>query len=252
MATRKQYCAVINEAYENHGVYIGTGNGELTESLTIKKIHDMEIAYQGKRTSDADKNTKRDLAFIGKCYENGYDMSKSIACDCSGLETYALRKVGIFKNQDYAARQYQSMSTPVKLDNLIEGDFVFNKTSESTHMATYVGDGQCVESRGRDYGIVRRSVSAGGWVIGGRVDWFEEEYPPLTRNLRYIKDDRMTGEDVRLCKEKLCAKGYLKSKYVDNIFGKHTDKAVRKFQEENGLTVDGIIGQKTYKALMEA
>lgn len=251
MATRKEYCKVINDAYENHGVYIGTGNGELTESLTVGKIHKMEQVYSGVG-NEADRNTKRDLAFIGKCYENGYDMSKSIAADCSGLETYGFRKVGIFKNnEDYAARQYQANSKPVKLDELIEGDFVFNKLSESTHMATYVGDGMCVESRGRDYGIVKRKVSAGGWTIGGRVDWFEEEIPPLTRNLKYIKGDRMTGEDVRQCKEQLCARGYLKSKYVDNIFGKHTDTAVRKFQEDNGLTVDGIVGQKTWKALWE-
>lgn len=35
----------------------------------------------------------------------------------------------------------------------------------------------------------------------------------------------------------------------DGIFGKLTDEAVREFQKENGLKVDGIVGEKTWSAL---
>lgn len=35
----------------------------------------------------------------------------------------------------------------------------------------------------------------------------------------------------------------------DGIFGPLVDKAVREFQKKNGLTVDGIVGQKTWEAL---
>ena len=249
MATRKEYCAIINRMYDNHGIYVGGANGELVNSLKLPDYRRLENSYGGTE-QEINKNIARDLRFVAKCVENGYNMEKSQAADCSGLEVSALQECGIIpQGADYRAREFQKMSKPVKLDSLMEGDFVFNKDSESSHMATYVGDGMVVEARGRDYGIVKRSVNAGGWKVGGRMDWFESDIPPLTRNLKYIKGDRMKGEDVRECKEQLCAKGYLKAKYVDNIFGKHTDKAVRKFQEDNGLTVDGIVGPTTWAAL---
>lgn len=36
---------------------------------------------------------------------------------------------------------------------------------------------------------------------------------------------------------------------IDGIFGAKTEKAVKKFQAENGLAPDGVVGQKTYEKL---
>jgi N-acetylmuramoyl-L-alanine amidase len=38
---------------------------------------------------------------------------------------------------------------------------------------------------------------------------------------------------------------------ADGSFGKLTEKAVRQYQQENGLTVDGIVGPVTWKKLFE-
>lgn len=38
---------------------------------------------------------------------------------------------------------------------------------------------------------------------------------------------------------------------VDGVFGQNTDKALRKFQENQGLVVDGICGRKTREALLK-
>ena len=46
----------------------------------------------------------------------------------------------------------------------------------------------------------------------------------------------------------LYCKGY-DTNGVDGIFGKGTASAVRKFQSDNGLSVDGIVGKNTFKAL---
>lgn len=265
MATRKEFCEEMEKVYTGHGVYIGAANGEKTEDMTFKRVKQLEDSYEGR---DHNSDIQRDLAYIGKCYGKGWNMSGSYAGDCSGQVVGALRRLGVISSTaDYNCRSYQESAEEIELKDLQPGDLVFNKkmtynkdkkkyVSSASHMGVVVaienGMPMVVESRGRDVGVVREPVSNGGWVIGGRLDWFDPDYPPLTRNLYYIKGDRMTGEDVLRCKEKLCEVGCLKEKYVDDIFGKHTDEATRKFQEEHGLTVDGIIGQKTYKALMEA
>lgn len=56
------------------------------------------------------------------------------------------------------------------------------------------------------------------------------------------------GEDVRTVQQKLKRWGYY-SGSVDGIYGSATKKAVEYFQRKNGLTVDGIVGQKTYASL---
>ena len=247
MATRQAFCDAMNEVHKNHGVYIGTANGEYTETLTIGKIHKMEQNYGNKPNTD----TRRDLAFIGKCYENGYDMSRSRAGDCSGIIVGVMRDLSIIKStSDYRARDFQKLASPVPLKDLQSADLVFDKTSEATHVGVYVGDGYVVESKGRDYGVVKRKVSEGKWVVGGRLDWFDNDIPVLTRNLRYIKDNLMRGEDVKLCQEQLNKKG-CDAGVEDGIFGLKTYDAVIEFQTENGLEVDGIVGQKTWAKLWE-
>jgi g-D-glutamyl-meso-diaminopimelate peptidase len=39
---------------------------------------------------------------------------------------------------------------------------------------------------------------------------------------------------------------------IDGIFGRNTERAVRDFQTNNGLTADGVVGPKTWTALEEA
>lgn len=57
-----------------------------------------------------------------------------------------------------------------------------------------------------------------------------------------------TGEEVRIAQDKLRRWGYYDGA-VDGVFGARTYRAVRRFQERNGLSVDGIIGPATARAL---
>ena len=70
------------------------------------------------------------------------------------------------------------------------------------------------------------------------------------------KEDRPTlrkgskGEYVTLLQTMLINRGYSCGAWgADGSFGNATDLAVRLFQEAKGLTVDGIVGPKTWAAL---
>ena len=57
-----------------------------------------------------------------------------------------------------------------------------------------------------------------------------------------------SGSTVRTIQTKLKNWGYYKGG-IDGVFGTQTFNAVKYFQRVNGLTVDGIVGNKTLKAL---
>src|SRR5699024_8445850 len=58
----------------------------------------------------------------------------------------------------------------------------------------------------------------------------------------------VTGDDVRTAQDKLKRWGYYDGG-VDGVFGAATYRAVRRFQEKNGIMVDGIVGPATAAAL---
>ena len=62
----------------------------------------------------------------------------------------------------------------------------------------------------------------------------------------------MQGSDVIICQKILQKQGYDIGSYgVDGKFGKKTEEAVKRFQAEHGLVVDGIVGVKTWAMLEE-
>lgn len=56
------------------------------------------------------------------------------------------------------------------------------------------------------------------------------------------------GQDVRTVQDKLLRWRYYDGK-VDGIYGARTYRAVRRFQQKNGLKVDGVVGPATARAL---
>lgn len=60
-----------------------------------------------------------------------------------------------------------------------------------------------------------------------------------------------TGEDVRIVQKQLKALGYYTSS-VDGVYGNGSIAAVRAFQQNNGLTADGLAGQRTFQKLFSA
>ncbi|MFJ8244266.1 L,D-transpeptidase family protein [Peribacillus asahii] len=81
---------------------------------------------------------------------------------------------------------------------------------------------------------------------GFQVD--KSETVTSTINTDSVLKKGSEGPQVKEVQKKLTAKGY-DTKGVDGVFGINTEKAVKQFQKENGLTSDGVVGPKTKKLL---
>ncbi|MBQ2928832.1 MAG: peptidoglycan-binding protein [Clostridia bacterium] len=73
------------------------------------------------------------------------------------------------------------------------------------------------------------------------------DYAIPTRTLRF----GMSGEDVRYTQQRLSALGYYNNG-LDGQFGNGVLKAVKAFQNNNGLTADGVLGPASLKVLFSA
>lgn len=84
------------------------------------------------------------------------------------------------------------------------------------------------------------------YLAKAKTIWLESGQPSLT-NPVLQKDD--SGQDVIILQNALINAGF--RVFADGIFGQHTDEAVRAFQNANGLTVDGIVGARTWALLLQ-
>lgn len=128
------------------------------------------------------------------------------------------------------------------------------------HVGYYMGGGIVREWRGYKYGRVDTRLQGRKWthwyelpfVDYGEADQPEAETPVSVGTLgsRLLKQGRK-GDDVRILQELLMELGYALPKYgADGDYGSETIAAVKAFQKDNGLTADGMYGEKSHAALM--
>ena len=67
-------------------------------------------------------------------------------------------------------------------------------------------------------------------------------------NVSAVSKSGSRGEEVRKIQTKLKNWGYYNGS-VDGVYGWQTENAVRSFQKKNGLTADGVAGEKTLNAM---
>ena len=95
-----------------------------------------------------------------------------------------------------------------------------------------------------------RGLSATGVLTRGTYRALEEARWRLgDRNLSVIPGALMRGDDVTTLQQRLTQMGF-DSGRIDGIYGPLTEKAVKDFQRQVGLSSDGIVGVGTYKALI--
>ena len=185
--------------------------------------------------------------------KNGVTVSNALLCDMATAFCEEVQAAGyypgIYANPDYIKSYF--------------GEDIF-KTYD-LWLAHYVS------SQSRDVKLWQYSSSGKVAGISGNVDMnrcyvdypatiagvetVPEETPEkkeegYTMNMRNLSRD-CKGEDVRALQILLIGRGYTCGSYgADGDFGNATDAAVRNYQQDHGLGVDGIAGPATMGSLL--
>jgi hypothetical protein len=248
-------------ALDNKWGYIfGTAGDLWTKAKQTQKVNYM-ISHYG---TEWEKNSE---AKLDKYYRSAKDGGKWInhyVADCSGLFAWAFNKLGgyIAHGSNSIWKSYCSnkgnLVTGKRSDGkeLLPGTAVFtDKNGDKTHIGLFIGSGKVIEAAGVDAGVCVSNVTAGKWKCWGELKKVEYEGGggggDEPEHLTIRRGSK--GEAVKECQRLLAKLGYDLGSYgIDGDFGRATEAAVKKFQQEHGLTADGICGPKTWEALEKA
>ena len=238
--------------HEKWGYIWGTAG----ESWTAAKQKELE------RTTDADRAQGR---------EYGSKWIGHMVADCSGLFSWAFRQLGgyMYHGSDTMYRKYCTQKGELKKGKRTDGAtlkpgtavFVWNGKKYS-HVGLFVGNGIVIEAMGTINGVTTTKVTAGKWTHWGElvgVDYSvtasgvipteaERSHSSVSIHPTLRKGSKSTA--VTEMQTILLKLGYdLGPCGIDGDFGKSTDAAVRSFQSDHRLTVDGICGAATWAEL---
>lgn len=222
-------------------LYVWSSQGQ--DMLTLlPKICDMETSIG---------NVDKILTLLQKRLIEGFNIRDLKAFDCSGLfMKFAIDK-GLFKSDMTANDIWNSIPNKIPLKDVQIGDFLFEGNDlKKNHIGYAIDHTYAIEARGRAYGVVKTVIVEREWKYAARPYWWSGITPEkdiLTREL-YLQDPMMRGDDVEAVQRRLNELNY-NCGVADGIFGKKTDIAVRNFQTDKSLTVDGIVGKNTATAL---
>lgn len=197
-------------------------------------------------------------------------------CDCAGLIKWFLwsdsmnNKCPTYKaSEDKGATGlYNGCSEKGFISGMPElaGILLFKGTAQTkTHVGVYIGNGDIIEARGHNYGVIRSRID-NSWKYWGKCGYITyggsvtPSVPPQSSSDRLINVETYqvrrgsVGVTVKSLQTLLNARGYSDvdgwELVLDGEFGPNTDYAVRLFQKDHALEVDGIVGKNTWRALL--
>ena len=174
--------------------------------------------------------------------------------DCRGFTYWVLQQVGITISGQGATSQYNTKANWVERGKIADMPkdkvccvFV-QKGTTMQHTGLYLGDGSTVEcSSGVQYFNPMKAKWTHYAIPAGLYDGGDQPVPEPTKPTIRRGD---AGPYVTLAQTELMQRGYDLGSYgADGKFGSATEKAVRLFQRDWDLTVDGVIGPKTWQML---
>lgn len=219
----------LKEQVRNHSIYVWGAQGQKKPTITEAWIRKRE---KSKRNAD------RAIAHWKKEVREGYgDVLR--AFDCSGLGVYFFLKHNMI-DHDVNADGLRKLCKTIGRSDVREGDMTFRMNGgRAVHVGYAIDGDRVIEAKGRDVGVVESRIS--GWDRFGRPPFY------ASRELR-LTSPYMRGDDVRELQRALKEQGYDPGQ-IDGIFGKKTERAVKRFQKASGLKADGIAGRRTFFAL---
>ena len=226
----EEFCDYLLTQVRNHSIYVWGAQGQKKPTITAAWIRSRE-----RNRRDAD----RAIAHWEKEVALGYgDVLR--AFDCSGLGVYYFLRHKLI-DHDVNAEGLRKLCRAIARDEVQAGDMAFRmKDGRAVHVGYAIDENNLVECKGRDDGVVKSRIS--GWDRFGR--------PPFFTSSRVLKLETpyMRGGDVYALQSALKERGYDPGQ-LDGIYGKKTERAVKRFQKDKGLKVDGIAGKRTFAAL---
>ena len=199
------------------------------------------------------KNCKK---YLGKPYVWGGESMEEGGYDCSGYAYNVLRDSG-FNVGRTTADGYRSLGEKIDAAKRKPGDLLyFGRNERATHIAFYAGDGGMYESIGGSSntkdnpgkGVTYSSFYRRGDLMEVRTLFDGAGEPsgntgaakPVDRSWIQRGDKGQKVTDMQLM---LIYTGYTcGADGADGDFGENTEKALLKFQHDNGLKEDGLYG----------
>jgi len=172
--------------------------------------------------------------------------------DCQGFVKQVYKRVGITLTGGGCTSMWNTSSlwsAKGKISDIPNRVcLVFMQSGDKmSHVGIHVGNGQIIHCSGT---VKRGKTSDRGWTHYAIPKGMDGEMP-VTDKPTLRKGD--VGEYVTLMQTKLIQRGYDLLPYgADGVFGNKTLEAVKTFQRDNGLAVDGICGRNTWNALDSA
>lgn len=256
MFTNLQLVESCKKIFDAKWVYwYGTYGRPCTDDIYRSKMKQYPTHY----TSDRTSGYKKDIAEGKWC------------ADCVGMIKYFFWSSGVFGNlPKYASNNCPDVSANGMYKLCSQTGAIRNIPDEpglvvwkSGHIGVYIGDGYTIEMRGFAYDCVKRKVVDGPWTNWGRLPKSMLEYvdentqqpednpTPVPFTLNRVLKKGCKGVDVKDMQDALIKLGYDLGSYgADGDFGSDTQKAVKQFQKDHGLTVDGEFGTRSYATLI--
>jgi len=176
----------------------------------------------------------------------GYDpgkTTKKVNTDCARLVRVCVQYACVKMDMDIIVPDFYTAT----LANVLVKTGLFRKLTESKFNTQdkYLRRGMIQVTKTKGHAIV---ILESGKMAG------IASFPDSSRVLgeRFLRNGS-EGADVKELQSMLIQLGYdLGAWGADGDFGDMTEMAVREFQKENGLEVDGVAGKNTFAALMAA
>lgn len=229
-----QLIELFQKALNEHWGYIWGASGEIwTQAKQDAATREMTVKYGQK--------------WVGRR-----------VADCSGLFSWAFKSLGGYMYHGSNTMWSKYCTAQGKLNNgkrddgqtLKPGSAVFmckKNSNDFYHVGLYIGNGDVIEAKGTVDGVKKSKVSI--WTHWGELKGVNYSDTPIESNKQTELGGRllkktypcMEGNDVKQLQTKLNALGY-SCGGVDGLFGTKTENALKRFQQDKGLTVDGIFG----------